>query len=68
MVYVKLKSLEMETVRYLIIKAVYKSYIFELILMIFPILQFCALSDQLFRSPEHHKHVRNEIVKQVCML
>ncbi|XP_061372384.1 OVARIAN TUMOR DOMAIN-containing deubiquitinating enzyme 12-like [Gastrolobium bilobum] len=27
--------------------------------------QFRALSDQLFRSPEHHKHVRKEIVKQL---
>ncbi|RDY05376.1 OTU domain-containing protein, partial [Mucuna pruriens] len=27
--------------------------------------QFRALSDQLFRSPKHHKHVRKEIVKQL---
>ncbi|KAL5122784.1 OTU domain-containing protein [Glycine soja] len=27
--------------------------------------QFRALSDQLYRSPEHHKHVRKEIVKQL---
>ncbi|XLS98526.1 hypothetical protein HN51_041261 [Arachis hypogaea] len=27
--------------------------------------QFRALSDQLFRSPEHHKHVRKDIVKQL---
>ncbi|KAJ3675826.1 hypothetical protein LUZ60_004868 [Juncus effusus] len=27
--------------------------------------QFRAISDQLFRSPEHHKHVRKEIVKQL---
>ncbi|KAL9323740.1 hypothetical protein ACSQ67_008597 [Phaseolus vulgaris] len=29
--------------------------------------QFRALSDQLYRSPEHHKHVRKEIVKQVSL-
>lgn len=28
-------------------------------------LQFRALSDQMFRSPEYHKHVRKEVVKQV---
>nr|CAB3484405.1 unnamed protein product [Digitaria exilis] len=28
--------------------------------------QFRALSDQLYRSPDYHKHVRKEIVKQVC--
>ncbi|XP_039132885.1 OVARIAN TUMOR DOMAIN-containing deubiquitinating enzyme 12-like isoform X3 [Dioscorea cayenensis subsp. rotundata] len=27
--------------------------------------QFRALSDQLYRSPEHHKHVRKDIVKQL---
>uniref|UniRef100_A0A0D3FVF2 OTU domain-containing protein n=1 Tax=Oryza barthii TaxID=65489 RepID=A0A0D3FVF2_9ORYZ len=27
--------------------------------------QFRALSDQLYRSPDYHKHVRKEIVKQV---
>ncbi|XP_008797076.1 OVARIAN TUMOR DOMAIN-containing deubiquitinating enzyme 12 [Phoenix dactylifera] len=27
--------------------------------------QFRALSDQMYRSPEHHKHVRKEIVKQL---
>ncbi|KAF3790435.1 OTU domain-containing protein [Nymphaea thermarum] len=27
--------------------------------------QFRALSDQMFRSPEHHKYVRKEIVKQL---
>ncbi|XP_020218531.1 OTU domain-containing protein DDB_G0284757 isoform X2 [Cajanus cajan] len=27
--------------------------------------QFRALSDQLFKSPEHHKNVRKEIVKQL---
>ncbi|EMS63422.1 hypothetical protein TRIUR3_29562 [Triticum urartu] len=27
--------------------------------------QFRALSDQLYRSPEYHKHVRKEIVKQL---
>ncbi|KAL2320420.1 hypothetical protein Fmac_029389 [Flemingia macrophylla] len=27
--------------------------------------QFRALSDQLFKSPKHHKHVRKEIVKQL---
>ncbi|KAJ0988700.1 hypothetical protein J5N97_007056 [Dioscorea zingiberensis] len=27
--------------------------------------QFRALSDQLYKSPEHHKHVRKEIVKQL---
>ncbi|KAF0894179.1 hypothetical protein E2562_035698 [Oryza meyeriana var. granulata] len=27
--------------------------------------QFCALSDQLYRSPDYHKHVRKEIVKQL---
>ncbi|KAF9620491.1 hypothetical protein IFM89_013108 [Coptis chinensis] len=26
--------------------------------------QFRALSDQMYKSPEHHKHVRKEIVKQ----
>ncbi|KAK6912888.1 OTU domain [Dillenia turbinata] len=30
--------------------------------------QFRALSDQIYRSPEHHKHVRKEIVKQVVDL
>ena len=29
------------------------------------ILQFRALSDQLYKSPEYHKHVRKDIVKQV---
>lgn len=28
-------------------------------------LQFRALSDQMYRSPEYHKHIRKEIVKQV---
>ncbi|PPD91213.1 hypothetical protein GOBAR_DD11853 [Gossypium barbadense] len=28
--------------------------------------QFRALSDQMYRSPEYHKHVRKDIVKQVC--
>lgn len=28
-------------------------------------LQFRALSDQMYKSPEYHKHVRKEIVKQV---
>ncbi|XP_038989402.1 OVARIAN TUMOR DOMAIN-containing deubiquitinating enzyme 12-like isoform X2 [Phoenix dactylifera] len=27
--------------------------------------QFRALSDQMYRSPDHHKHVRKEIVKQL---
>lgn len=27
--------------------------------------QFRALSDQLYRSPEYHKHVRKEVVKQL---
>lgn len=27
--------------------------------------QFRALSDQLYRTPEYHKHVRKEVVKQV---
>ncbi|XP_057982917.1 OVARIAN TUMOR DOMAIN-containing deubiquitinating enzyme 12 isoform X2 [Malania oleifera] len=27
--------------------------------------QFRALSDQMYKSPEHHKHVRKEIVKQL---
>ncbi|XP_061345610.1 OVARIAN TUMOR DOMAIN-containing deubiquitinating enzyme 12-like [Gastrolobium bilobum] len=40
--------------------------------MILHTLQFRALSDQLFRSPEHYKHVRKEIVKQfaakICLL
>ncbi|ONK58671.1 uncharacterized protein A4U43_C09F15470 [Asparagus officinalis] len=27
--------------------------------------QFRAISDQLYRSPEHHKHVRKEVVKQL---
>ncbi|GMN57349.1 hypothetical protein TIFTF001_026461 [Ficus carica] len=27
--------------------------------------QFRALSDQMYRSPEYHKHVRKEIVKQL---
>ncbi|KAL5980010.1 OVARIAN TUMOR DOMAIN-containing deubiquitinating enzyme 12 [Asimina triloba] len=27
--------------------------------------QFRAISDQMYRSPEHHKHVRKEIVKQL---
>ncbi|EEF49296.1 cysteine-type peptidase, putative [Ricinus communis] len=27
--------------------------------------QFRALSDQMFKSPEHHKHIRKEIVKQL---
>ncbi|PON83557.1 OTU domain containing protein [Trema orientale] len=30
--------------------------------------QFRALSDQMYRSPDHHKHVRKEIVKQACIL
>uniref|UniRef100_A0A0E0DDK3 OTU domain-containing protein n=1 Tax=Oryza meridionalis TaxID=40149 RepID=A0A0E0DDK3_9ORYZ len=34
--------------------------------------QFRALSDQLYRSPDYHKHVRKEIVKQfaakICLL
>jgi len=29
-------------------------------------MQFRALSDQLYRSPDYHRHVRKEIVKQVC--
>ncbi|EXC35000.1 hypothetical protein L484_017701 [Morus notabilis] len=28
--------------------------------------QFRALADQLFRSPDYHKHVRKQVVKQVC--
>ncbi|KAF6168745.1 hypothetical protein GIB67_013127 [Kingdonia uniflora] len=27
--------------------------------------QFRALSDQMYKSPEHHKHVRKEIVRQL---
>ncbi|CAA2994683.1 Hypothetical predicted protein [Olea europaea subsp. europaea] len=27
--------------------------------------QFRALSDQIYRSPDHHKHVRKEVVKQL---
>ncbi|KAK3009101.1 hypothetical protein RJ639_015261 [Escallonia herrerae] len=27
--------------------------------------QFRALSDQIYRSPEYHKHVRKEVVKQL---
>ncbi|KAG6748562.1 hypothetical protein POTOM_048490 [Populus tomentosa] len=27
--------------------------------------QFRALSEQMFKSPEHHKHVRKEVVKQL---
>lgn len=27
--------------------------------------QFRAISDQLYRSPDHHKHVRKEVVKQL---
>jgi hypothetical protein len=31
--------------------------------------QFRALSDQLYRSPEYHKQVRREVVKQVkCLM
>ncbi|KAL0344202.1 UNVERIFIED_CONTAM: OVARIAN TUMOR DOMAIN-containing deubiquitinating enzyme 12 [Sesamum angustifolium] len=34
--------------------------------------QFRALSDQIYRSPEYHKHVRKEVVKQfaakICLL
>jgi hypothetical protein len=30
--------------------------------------QFRALSDQLYRSPEHHKFVRDSVVKQVSNL
>ena len=32
----------------------------------FGFMQFRALSDQLYRSPDYHRHVRKEIVKQVC--
>ncbi|RRT70778.1 hypothetical protein B296_00035479, partial [Ensete ventricosum] len=37
-------------------------------LLMFPYLisfQFRALSDQLYRSPEHHKFVRQQVVDQV---
>ncbi|KAM7277375.1 hypothetical protein ACFE04_019241 [Oxalis oulophora] len=27
--------------------------------------QFRAISDQMYRSPEHHKHIRKEVVKQL---
>ncbi|MED6196479.1 OVARIAN TUMOR DOMAIN-containing deubiquitinating enzyme 11 [Stylosanthes scabra] len=27
--------------------------------------QFRALSDQLFRNPDYHKHVRRQVIKQV---
>ncbi|KAF2323007.1 hypothetical protein GH714_032732 [Hevea brasiliensis] len=27
--------------------------------------QFRALSDQMYKSPEHHKHIRKEVVKQL---
>ncbi|XP_026395220.1 OTU domain-containing protein DDB_G0284757-like isoform X2 [Papaver somniferum] len=34
--------------------------------------QFRALADQLFRNPDHHKHVRKQVVKQfeakICLL
>jgi hypothetical protein len=30
--------------------------------------QFRALSDQLFRSPEYHRNVRKEVVRQVMHL
>lgn len=30
--------------------------------------QFRALSEQMFKSPEHHKHVRKDVVKQVGVL
>ncbi|KAL4288492.1 hypothetical protein AHAS_Ahas19G0291600 [Arachis hypogaea] len=31
----------------------------------FVFFQFCSLSDQLYRSPEYHKHVREQIVQQL---
>lgn len=37
-------------------------------LLIFVSMQFRALSDQMFKSPEYHKHVRKEVIKQVKML
>ena len=30
--------------------------------------QFRALADQLFRSPEYHKHVRKQVIKQVQLI
>lgn len=38
---------------------------FVIIFTPFPTLQFRALSDQMYKSPEYHKHVRKEVVKQV---
>jgi hypothetical protein len=32
------------------------------------LLQFRALSEQMYKSPEHHKHVRKDVVKQVGVL
>lgn len=30
--------------------------------------QFRALSDQLYQTPDHHKHVRHQVVNQVSVL
>lgn len=35
--------------------------------LIMAFLQFRALSDQFYRSPEHHKFVRQQVVRQVCI-
>lgn len=41
-------------------------YLFIIIIIdVSLILQFRALSEQLYKSPEYHKHVRKDIVKQV---
>lgn len=34
----------------------------------FFLLQFRALSDQMYKSPEYHKHVRKDVVKQVVTI
>lgn len=66
MVYMKWRFLEMVIVRY---KWFGKEHqigcSFYLMVFSYIILQFRALSDQMYRSPEYHKHVRKDIVKQV---
>lgn len=43
---------------YRIIEKIFTSYLF--------LLQFRALSDQIYDSPEHHMSVRQQVVTQVC--
>lgn len=65
MVYMKLRSPGMGTARYVKCCGSNAKVISSASYLFSHTLQFRALSDQMYKSPEYHKYVRKEVVRQV---